>query len=92
MISLKCLFENPKINFLQILPMPKKKIFSVAKFFFTYLDIVLVYFEEEELFLNVANSFFIIYLGECCTKTKMIIGVQNKNKNVFFNVTDNDLE
>ena len=73
--------------------MPKKKIFSVAKFFFTYLDIVLVYFEEEELFLNDAKFyFFIIYLGECCTKTKMIIGVQNKNKNVFFNVTDNDLE
>jgi len=44
--------------------MPKKKIFSVAKFFFTYLDIVLVYFEEEELFLNDANYFFLLFIWE----------------------------
>ena len=45
--------------------MPKRKYFLLPNFFTYYLDIVLVYFEEE-LFLNDANYFF--YLGECCTQ------------------------
>jgi len=44
----------------------KKKIFSVAKFFYYLIFFRTSLYFEEELFLNDANYF--IYLDECCTQ------------------------